>query len=630
MNRTRIVALLVAISATFCIASSASAYVTLRDSFGVSCDPAWSDSDLPNAFHINNGGYSGLGFNTIVSVMRDSFAEWGAPCCSRYTSTYAGTTTRTGEATSDNQNTISFIEDSWPGLLGNVNQTIAVTQPRIWDNCEMVSADMVFNGVGFTFSTSGNFNATDVQSIATHEAGHWIGLDHSPITSATMYYAYQGGTGARSLHSDDEQGVCFLYGGGTCGCSTDNDCNGTQECVGGNCVDPRCNNNSDCDAGQVCNTASGVCEQAPCSSDNQCPGNQVCRSGECATANNTSGCSICEACDTADDCGGSSYVCAGICTAACAGDDDCPGDSACLPVRDPQTNDVFNLCLNPNAGSVGICQNYSCNDNATSPCDGVTCPTGQSCNPSSGQCVGIAQPGDCEVCEPCSDNSSCTDGFCAEFTSGETVCTIQCDNGSCPGNSACIAVEDTDGNTLNICMNPSFANNEVCPSSYICTDAIEPPDPCENVNCPTGQTCNAVTGSCEGGGNGGPTTGPDCPVCFECATDADCGVGSFCASFGDGVPVCTVNCDNSDCPGDSACFSVGGGEQVCLNPDASTAGVCPAAYECSEVTDPGGDTGVDAGDGGFFGSGSCSAGGGGGSGALALLLGLGLLVRRRR
>jgi hypothetical protein len=48
----------------------------------------------------------------------------------------------------------------------------------------------------------------DVQSTATHEFGHALGLAHSTYSDATMWqYGYTGTTWKRSLHSDDECGI---------------------------------------------------------------------------------------------------------------------------------------------------------------------------------------------------------------------------------------------------------------------------------------------------------------------------------------------------------------------------------------------------------------------------------------
>ena len=74
---------------------------------------------------------------------------------------------------------------------------------------------------------------TDLVSIVTHEVGHFIGIAHSPIPSAVMYYSYALGSIKRTLTPDDIAAVCAIYppsvqktcdptppGGLASGCST--------------------------------------------------------------------------------------------------------------------------------------------------------------------------------------------------------------------------------------------------------------------------------------------------------------------------------------------------------------------------------------------------------------------------
>jgi MYXO-CTERM domain-containing protein len=52
----------------------------------------------------------------------------------------------------------------------------------------------------------------DLQSILTHEAGHFLGLAHSLVNDATMYPSYnKGDVSFRDLSQDDQQGVCAIY-----------------------------------------------------------------------------------------------------------------------------------------------------------------------------------------------------------------------------------------------------------------------------------------------------------------------------------------------------------------------------------------------------------------------------------
>jgi len=60
-------------------------------------------------------------------------------------------------------------------------------------------------------TTTWNIGASfDLFSVAAHEAGHSIGLDHSTVTTAVMYYSYIGVNAG--LTSDDIAGIQSIYG----------------------------------------------------------------------------------------------------------------------------------------------------------------------------------------------------------------------------------------------------------------------------------------------------------------------------------------------------------------------------------------------------------------------------------
>lgn len=52
----------------------------------------------------------------------------------------------------------------------------------------------------------------DGQSIATHELGHLVGLEHSYYPTTMYYQASPGTTWMRTLHSDDIAGIKAIYG----------------------------------------------------------------------------------------------------------------------------------------------------------------------------------------------------------------------------------------------------------------------------------------------------------------------------------------------------------------------------------------------------------------------------------
>lgn len=92
------------------------------------------------------------------------------------------------------------------------NPPVTTTKSCPLKSC-IIDADIMFNpSQQFSTATptpSGDF---DVQSVATHEIGHALGLDHSGIAAAVMYpFGDVGQSQTRTLSVDDSAGIAFLY-----------------------------------------------------------------------------------------------------------------------------------------------------------------------------------------------------------------------------------------------------------------------------------------------------------------------------------------------------------------------------------------------------------------------------------
>lgn len=111
-----------------------------------------------------------------------------------------------------NQHVIIFHDSDWPysDSANTVGLTTVTFDP---DTGEIFDADMEINAtVPLALNDPVSPDAYDLQSIMTHESGHFLGLAHTSDTDATMYAFYTlGSTTKRVLSADDMAGICSVY-----------------------------------------------------------------------------------------------------------------------------------------------------------------------------------------------------------------------------------------------------------------------------------------------------------------------------------------------------------------------------------------------------------------------------------
>jgi hypothetical protein len=117
-----------------------------------------------------------------------------------FTFRYDGTHSRIGLASKNNVNEI---------LWGDLN-TGALATATIWydQNKRILETDIVFN-TRYSWYTNG-YAYYDVQTVALHELGHWLCLEHSSVEGSIMYYRMTGVQ--RYLHEVDIAGIHHIYG----------------------------------------------------------------------------------------------------------------------------------------------------------------------------------------------------------------------------------------------------------------------------------------------------------------------------------------------------------------------------------------------------------------------------------
>jgi hypothetical protein len=108
-----------------------------------------------------------------------------------------------------NQHVIVFRDDEWPhndanNTLGLTTVTFDIRTGEIYD------ADMEINSTiqGLVADGSVPSGGFDLNSIMTHEAGHFLGLAHAPDPAAMMFARYH--AGPPMLTEDDVDGICTI------------------------------------------------------------------------------------------------------------------------------------------------------------------------------------------------------------------------------------------------------------------------------------------------------------------------------------------------------------------------------------------------------------------------------------
>lgn len=183
------------------------AFVTLQTNNGD--DLSWRISQVP--FAKNSAGTPDTGGE--LTAVDNGFASWNEACGVNY-GVQSNTSAVGNPNDTDGRNIVSWVNSGWSYGAGTIAVTFTFYNPN---DGEIGEADMLMNGDDYFWTTGSNAD-TDVEAITAHEAGHFLGLDHTSTSEATMYATVEPGeTKKRSLHSDDIAGGQYLYGQGTGG-----------------------------------------------------------------------------------------------------------------------------------------------------------------------------------------------------------------------------------------------------------------------------------------------------------------------------------------------------------------------------------------------------------------------------
>jgi len=536
-------------------------------------------------YAIHSSGSADVSNGADLAAVQRAFGTWMGHSCAgggqpNLDIGYGGTTSsRSRGDTYDGDGNLSsvshvvyWLESGWPAD----SQTVALTTNLFVPGTGvLVTSDMEFNGQNWqwraratpggasTGCSTTSATCYDIETVAVHEAGHFIGLNHVDCTDALMFAQGAGSLERTALSIHEQTALCNLYPPrpGTVGTEryTGEQCSADDQCPDGLCIFPTglegtgwgwCTKHCDCTDGCAAN-----CPQAfVCAWQG---GNTIefCKPGVHLTGGaTTGGC----ACDTGGGCQ-SGCICDPDCT-GCSTSSDCTDgrvcvSQSCINCTSSSQCSGGKVCL---AGRCALCtSSYQCS--ATKVCAAGACTD---CT-TTAQCLGqVCIGGDCLDCtsnSQCDGGRVCSGGRCEDCVNSGQCGGLVCVGGRC---SACSS---------------SCPNGQVCISGS-CQDCSSSSQCADGLVCSSGR-CNSCTSSSQCVG------GQVCASaeCGPCIGSSQCGSGQVCAAG-----ACTGCSSSAQCTGGQVCLS-GSCSNCTQDSQCAIEQVCdPFAHRCVTAPDSGG------------------------------------------
>lgn len=222
----RLSALVAAVLILFGVAPDAFAYCRLT-----TCDPQRGDecemneegcvrsgaglrwTSMPIQYRFSRQGTTKLDDDEAREAVRRAFARWENVECPNG-GRAAVRFKEIGDSLGPNDPfTVHFRDDEWTHDDGD--EALALTNHDYTAYSGVIkSADIEINTANNPFAVSSKEAGLDLESVVTHEVGHYIGIGHSNVRGSIMQPRYcQDATacGSSELSEDDIKAVCLIY-----------------------------------------------------------------------------------------------------------------------------------------------------------------------------------------------------------------------------------------------------------------------------------------------------------------------------------------------------------------------------------------------------------------------------------
>jgi hypothetical protein len=230
---TILAAAVVAAAASSLVAAPAWAWCQLTTCKGSNCGQDADSDGCPTkghklkwagtcvGFSLQKRGTQNLDNAKVRDAVKKAFAAWSEVDCGNgeVASLNLGALIDTlcvanaYDAEGPNVNAVIFRDDKFEYTGLHTNNTLAKAVPHFDANTgEILDADIEVNTANTHFTLGSDNIDYDLQTVLTHEVGHFLGLAHSSNPDAVMYASYQKGTlTGRVLTDDDKAAICAIY-----------------------------------------------------------------------------------------------------------------------------------------------------------------------------------------------------------------------------------------------------------------------------------------------------------------------------------------------------------------------------------------------------------------------------------